>query len=158
MNRTAIEIGRTIREARLNKGYSNRSAFVQTRKLSGKITGEGLRKIEEGERVPKFHNLRLLADALDLSDDVVRSMEKKALKTNVERVTRRAGNIPVSFKIDGEPMKIATLPPHRKVEGFARDVVEELVKLVDKYGVLPEDLVHFRRHARHVLLKRLDPT
>lgn len=153
--KAAQEIGRIIREARLDKGFTTRASLVESRPLKGKITQEGLRKIEQGERVPRFKNLDLIARTLGLSKMKVHELERLALRTSIERVTKQISNSDVTFEIEGRPMKVKTLPPKKQVEHFVRDSVEELLKVVEKYGVLPDDLVHFRRTARHLLLKKL---
>ena len=153
-NTQAAVIGRTIMQARVDAGYS-RNALVHTRKLKGRITGEGLRKIEQGERVPRFENIKLLGDVLGLSDHKIRELQHLALEKNVERVTKRSGNASVTFQIHGKPVKVEALPPKRKTEAFVRSVVEDLIKIVDKYGVMREDLEHFRRHARNQMFKHL---
>lgn len=148
-------IGEMLMDARLKKGYRSRAQLVDTRRLRNKITQEGLRKIEHGERVPRLENIRLLAETLGLSKKKTKEMETLALEANIQRVTRRAGNATVSFEIEGKPLKMFALPPHRKTEKFVREAVVELVGIVDKYGVLDQDLEHFRRTARNVLLKRM---
>jgi transcriptional regulator with XRE-family HTH domain len=151
----AQEIGKIIRDARIDKGFPTRASLVGSRPLKGKITQEGLRKIEQGERVPRFENLELIARTLGLSDKSVKKLERLALQTSIARATRQAGNVDVSFRIEGRPMKVMALPPKRKTEAFVRGAVEDLLKVVNKYGVLPEDLEHFRSHARDILLKKL---
>ena len=151
----ALEIGRTIREARLDMGYTTRASLVETRPLKGKITQEGLRKIEQGERVPRFENLDLIARTLGLSKHKVKELKELALRTSIARVTHQMSNADVTFEIEGRPMRVTALPPKRNAEAFVREAVEELLKLVDKYGVLPADLVPFRRHARNILLHKL---
>ena len=151
----AQEIGRIIREARLGAGFSTRASLVESRPLKGKITQEGLRKIEQGERVPRFKNLDLIARTLGLSKKKVKGLEELALRTAVARVTHQVANSDVTFEIEGKPMAVKALPPKRKSEEYVRASVEDLLKLVDGYGVLAADLAHFRRMARHILLKRL---
>jgi hypothetical protein len=154
---TAIEIGKVLKNARLDSNNTSRRQFVQKKELKGKITSEGVRKIEEGERVPKLENIRLLAGALNLPKKQVKRLEDMALKKTVERATRKAGNISVTFKIAGEPMLIQRLPPKRKAEMFARDVVQDLIPVLGKLGVeIPEDIDLFRRTARSMVLKRLE--
>jgi transcriptional regulator with XRE-family HTH domain len=148
-------IGDAIMEARLANGYRSRASLVDTKKLKSKITQEGLRKIEHGQRVPKLENLRLLAETLGISQRKIRELEKLALEANIQRATRRAGNATVSFEIEGKPIKLFALPPKRKTEAFVRRTVDELVRVVNRYGVLPKDTEHFRRHARSILLRRL---
>jgi transcriptional regulator with XRE-family HTH domain len=155
MEKAAQEIGRIIREARLDKGFSTRASLVESRPLKGKLTQEGLRKIEQGERIPRFKNLDLIARTLGLSKKKIRELEDLALRTSIERVTRQVSNSSVSFEIDGKPMTVKSLPPKRQIEFFVRGTVEELLKVVDKYGVLPDDLEHFRRVARTIILKKL---
>lgn len=152
----AVEIGRAIREARLDHGFKSRAALVETKKLKGKITQEGLRKIEQGERVPRLENLRSLADALLIGPKKTRALEKMALEANVVRMARRAGNATVTFQIEGKPLRVDSLPPKRKTESFVREAVSNLVAVVNKYGILDADVEHFRRHARSILLKQLD--
>lgn len=151
----AKEIGDIIMSARLAKGYESRAQLVETKRIKSKLTQEGLRKIENGERVPRLENIRLLAETLGLSGRKIKKMEQLALEANIQRVTRRAGNATVTFEIEGKPVKMFALPPRKKTEAFVRDVVSELVSVVDKYGVMEKDVEHFRRSARNVLLKRL---
>lgn len=151
----AEAIGRVIKQARLDNGFKSRASLVETKKLKGVLTQEGLRKIEGGERVPKLENLHALAGVLGLGVQVTKALEKLALEANIKRVTRRAGNASVSFIIDGKPVKIEALPPKRKVEKYVREVVDKLVVVVAKYGVLEADLQHFRMNARHILLSNL---
>jgi transcriptional regulator with XRE-family HTH domain len=151
----AKEIGEAIMQARLEHGYNSRASLVETRKLKTRITQEGLRKIERGERVPRLENLRLLCETLGISRSRTKQLESLALDAVIQRVARRAGNATVTFEIEGRPLKVFALPPKRKTEAFVRDVVRELVSVVDKYGLLDKDVEHFRRHARNVLLKRL---
>lgn len=153
-NEQAAVIGRTLMEARKNAGYS-RNALVHTRKLKGKLTGEGLRKIEQGERIPRFENIKLLGDVLGLSDREVKKLQYLALEKNVERVTKRSGNASVTFAIEGKAIKVEALPPKRRTERFVRTVVDDLLKVVEKYGLMEADLEHFRRHARSAILKQL---
>lgn len=155
MPSAATEIGKILKAARLDKGYSTRASLVESRPLKGRITQEGLRKIEQGERIPRFKNLKLIARTLGLNKKKIRELEELALRISVERVTRQVANSSVSFEIDGKPMSVKALPPKRHVERFVREVTEELLKVVDKYGVLPDDLLHFRSHSRNILLKKL---
>ena len=148
-------IGDTIMDARLAKGYKSRLSLVETRRLRNKITQEGLRKIERGQRVPGLENIRLLCETLGISDRKAKQLEKLALEVNVQRAVRRSGNATVTLEIEGKPVKLFALPPQRKTERFVRGVVGELVALVGRYGVLDKDVEHFRRHARSTLLKRL---
>lgn len=150
-------IGDEIMQTRLMSGYTSRAGLVETKKLRGKITQEGLRKIEHGERVPRLENLQLLCEVLGISKRKTKEMEKLALEANIQRVARRAGNVTVTFEIEGKPVKMFALPPKRKTEMFVRDVVGNLVKVVEKYGVLEADIDHFRRHARAALLRQLAP-
>jgi len=156
MDSYAVEIGKTIRQARIDHGFKSRASLVGTKKLKGKITQEGLRKIEQGERVPRLENLRALAEALDIGPKNIRKLERMALEANVARVTRRAGNATVTFQIEGKPLRIDALPPKRKSEAFVRDTVHQLVEIVSKYGIMEEDVEHFRRYARSVLYKQLE--
>jgi len=151
----AEAIGRVIKQARLDQGYTSRASLVETRRLKGVLTQEGLRKIEGGERVPRLENLHALATVLGLGPRKIRELEKLALEASIKRVTRRAGNASVSFSINGKPVRINALPPKKKVEKYVREVVERLVVLVSKYGVLDQDVEHFRRHSRHILLSKL---
>ena len=158
MNNTqvaALQIGRTIRDARLDSGFKSRASLVGTKKLKGKLTQEGLRKIEAGERVPRLENLHLIAQTLGIGPRKTKELEKLALKTNIQRVTKRAGNATVTFSINGSPVRVEALPPRRKTEAFVRESVNKLVEVVQKYGVMPEDIDHFRRHARSILLQQL---
>lgn len=151
----AIEIGRAIETARLANGYESRQQLVDTRKLRNKITQEGLRKIEKGERVPRLENLQMLCDALGISGKKTKELAKLAVEANVKRLARRAGNATITFQLEGKPIKVFALPPKRKMESFVREVVTDLVSVVDKYGVLPQDIEHFTRHARSILLRKL---
>lgn len=148
-------IGEMIKDARLKNGYDSRAQLVGTKKIRARLTQEGLRKIEHGQRVPRLENIRLLAATLGISERKTKQMERLALEANVQRVTRRAGNANVTFQIEGRPIKMFALPPHAKTETFVRETVGELVKLIDRYGVMSKDVEHFRRHARNVLLKRM---
>lgn len=148
-------IGGMIRDARLENGYTSRSSLVGTKKLKNRLTQEGLRKIEQGERVPRLENLHLLCSVLGISKKKTTQMERLALEANIQRATKAAGNATVSFKIEGKPVKMYAVPPKRRTETFVRDVVGELVTIVRRYGVLDEDVDHFRRHARSALLKRM---
>lgn len=152
---TQTEIGQVIEEARKKAGYS-RDEFVQTAVMKGKMTSEGLRKIEKGERIPRFHNIRRLGRALGLDEKSVRELERKALEKNVERVAKNVPASSVTFQIKGRAMQTVKSPTTKKAEMFVRGAVDDLVRLVDKYGVMPEDLVHFRQHARSVLHKKLE--
>lgn len=152
----AVEIGRVIRDARLQLGYENRAQLVNSRPLKGKITAEGLRKIEAGERVPRLETIEELGNKLGLSKRRIKALQKIALETNIGRVTRRAGNVDVRFEIDGKPIRLTRLPAKKKVEGFVREVVDELTGLIDRIGGSQQDQDYFRRHARDVLIKRLE--
>jgi len=154
----AEAIGRVIKQARLDQGYQSRSSLVGTKGLKGVITQEGLRKIEGGERVPRLENLHALASVLGLGPKKTRELEKLALEASIKRVTRRAGNAPVTFSIDGKAVRLDVLPPKRKVEKYVRETVEQLISLVAKYGLLDEDIKHFRMNARHILLSKLRKT
>jgi len=145
------EIGKTIRRARVDKGYRSRASLVDSC-LRGVITQEGLRKIEMGERIPMLGNLHKIADALDIEAPVVKEMEEAALQKNISRAARRSGS-PKAFKVEGSSVRY--LPPRKELEKLVREIVTDLVELVDRYGVMKEDLDHFRMHARDELLKRL---
>jgi transcriptional regulator with XRE-family HTH domain len=153
MTTASLEIGKVLLEARQKKGYS-RNALVHTKKLKGKITGEGLRKIEYGERIPKFPTLRLLADTLGISDGRLRQLEKIALEKQVERLAKKTGREKVTFQIEGKPIRMLHIRADKHLEDKVRNVVEDMAKIVDMYGVMDEDVAHFRRHARTVLLKQ----
>lgn len=152
----AIRIGKAVRNARIDAGYTNRSEFVRTGKLKGKLTGEGLRKIEDGERIPRLENLRLLGEALGMSKKTVKDLERAAMTQAIERAVRSAGNADVEVKILGAPLRLLRLPVTRKVETFVREIVTELLSAVEKYGVMEEDINHFRRYARSSLLRHLE--
>lgn len=145
------EIGQTIRRARVDKGYRSRASLVDSH-LRGVITQEGLRKIEMGERIPLLENLRKITDALDIKASVVQEMEEAALQKNLSRAARRSGS-QKAFKVEGSSVRY--LPPKKELEKMVREIVTNLVELVGKYGVMEEDLDHFRMHARDELLKRL---
>ena len=151
----ARTIGAAIMEARLAAGYQSRASLVETKKLRSKLTQEGLRKIEHGQRVPRLENIRLLGETLGLSQRKLKELERLAMEANIARTVRRSGNATVTFEIEGKPVKLFALPPKRKTERFVREVVGELVKVVNRYGVMEQDVEHFRRHARSALLKRL---
>lgn len=151
----ATEIGNTLRQARLDMGYTSRATAVETKKLKGRITQEGLRKIEHGERIPKLENLQRLAETFGLSQKKTQELVRGALEANIKRAAKRAGNATVTFQIEGRPVRVHALPPNRKVEAFVRETVEKLLGRMEKYQVRPEDLVDFRMHARAILLKQL---
>lgn len=155
-NLAVTEIGTTLRDARLERGYQHRTDLAGTRKLKGKITAEGIRKIEESERVPKLETLKIIGDTLGLNTKTMKKLERAALKMAVTRSIRRQGNVDVSFRIEGEPVKLFAVPPARKVESFVRETIEDLVILLDKYGCAEQDQDHFRRHGRAILLKKLE--
>lgn len=139
----------------MDGGFHSRASLVETRKLRGVITQEGLRKIEGGERVPRLENLQALASVLGLGPKKTKELEKLALEANVLRASKRSGNASISFIINGKPLRVEPLPPKRKVEKFVREAVDVLVNLVTKYGVMDADVHHFRMNARHVLLSHL---
>lgn len=147
------EIGQVLMKARMDKGYS-RNALVHTKKLEGKITGEGLRKIEHGERIPKFATIRLLAQTLGLSDRNIRALERQALEKTVERITKKSGREKVTFQVEGRAVRQVTSPTDADLENRMRLAIEDLAKIVDRYGVMKEDIAHFRRHARGVLIQK----
>lgn len=154
----ALAIGKTLRNARLDSGHKSRRAFVHgSAVLKNRITPEGVRKIEHGERVPKLENVRMLAKALDLPEKKTKELETWALQASVGRVARRSGNADISFRIQGSPMQIQRLPPKKKAEDFTRAVVSDLMPILTKIGVeIPEDFDYFRRVARSTILKRLE--
>lgn len=156
IGREAIQIGRTIHDARIEAGYDTRPDFVNSRPLKGKITAEGLRKIEAGERIPRLETIEQIGRKLGLSNRRIKELQKMALSKNIERVTRRAGNVNVRFEIEGKQVHLTRLPAQKKVEGFVREVVEELVGLVERIGGSQQDQDYFRRHARSTLIKRLE--
>ena len=158
-NTTATRIGEVIFAARRDKGYASRASLVETVKLKGRITQEGLRKIEAGERIPKLENLRLLGEVLGLGVKKIRQLEKLALSESVKRVTRRAGNVSATVLIDSKPIRVESLPPKRKVEEYARKTTEEIMSLAEKLGwfKIPEDRAWFRRHTRQTILKNIHP-
>jgi transcriptional regulator with XRE-family HTH domain len=156
MNNTAEQqIGQIIEDARTKLGYDYRSDFVNTKTVRGKLTQEGLRKIERGERVPRMETLHLLGNALGLSKRRIRKLEEMALKKHVERATKRAGNVDVTINLEGEPIKVKSLPAKKKVYRFVQEAVDELAEIVYKYGVFDQDVEHFRQHAKEVLYKKL---
>lgn len=159
INNVAVEIGETLRKARLDRGYESRASLVETRKLRGKIGSEGLRKIEAGERIPRLENLRILGEALGLPERKIKELEKKALVVNVERQVRKAGNVNATVHITGTPVRVEALPPRRKVEAYARKTVNDLIVLADRMGwfQIEQDREWFRRHARSTLLRNLNP-
>lgn len=152
----AVEIGKALRQARLDNGFKSRAALVETKRLKGKITQEGLRKIEQGERVPRLENLRSLAEALSIGPKNTRKLERMALEANVLRVARRAGNATVTFQIEGRPLRVDAIPPKRKTEAFVREAISKFGPLLSKLGIeIEEDLLYFKRHARSILLEQL---
>lgn len=152
----ATQIGDTIRKLRLDGGYTSRASLVDSRPLKGKITQEGLRKIEAGERVPRLETLHRLTTALGASPSTVKRLETLALRTSIERATRRAGNVKVHFSIQGKPMDVESLPPKRKTEAFVRKTVSDLIEVAERLGLIAdEDDEYFRQHARHIILKNL---
>lgn len=153
----AKRIGKTLKNARVDMGYSKRRQFVQKTQLKNKITSEGVRKIEEGERVPRLENIRMLGEALELPEKTLKLLEKLALRANVSRVAKRAGNAKITFRIEGVPLQIQRLPPKRKAEEFARQVVSDIIPVLTKLGMeIPEDVDYFRRNARQAILQRLE--
>lgn len=147
-------IGDIIRKARETKGLS-RNALVHSKKLKGKITGEGLRKIEYGERIPRFPTLRMLADALGMSDSRLKQLEEQALEKQAERFAKKAGREKVTFKVQGRHVNLVGSRTHNaELEKRVRGAVEELIPLIDMYGVLMgDDKEHFRPRARQIILK-----
>lgn len=151
----AVEIGKVFEEARHKRGYS-RNAVVQTKKLRGKLTSEGLRKIEKGERVPRFETIRTLAEAFELPESQIRKLETKALELTVERTAKKLPRSSVSFQVKGAPLRIIQRPKaEKKQEAFVRGVVEELVDMIHKYGVMEADETHFRQFARNTIYKHM---
>lgn len=154
-NRTALKIGKVIEEARIGHGYTSRQSFVDTRRLKGTITQEGLRKIEKGERIPRLENLRRIGQTLGINDRRMKELEELALRENVKRVAKKSDR-QVVLHISGKPMVVNPLPPKKKHEDVTRRAVDRIVEAtVDKYGVLPEDIEHFRRYARAIILEEL---
>jgi transcriptional regulator with XRE-family HTH domain len=152
----AVEIGETIKKMRIDKGYESRSSFVESRTLKNKITQEGLRKIEAGERVPKIDTLRRLTKALGASSRVVKQLERLALEKHVERATRRAGNVDVKFSIEGKSVEVTTLPTKKRTEDFVRRTVDDLIEIGNRLGITDgQDEKYFRQHARNILLRNL---
>jgi hypothetical protein len=152
----ARTIGKELKNARIDSGYTKRRQFVAKSELKNKITPEGVRKIEEGERIPKLENIRMLCSALSLPKKKEKELENLALKASVSRVVRRAGNAKVTFRIEGVPVQIQRLPPKKKAEEFARDVVSDIIPFLNVLGVeIPEDIENFRRVARKAILDRL---
>jgi transcriptional regulator with XRE-family HTH domain len=147
-------IGQAFLEAREKLGYS-RNALVQTKKLKGKITGEGLRKIEHGERIPHFENIRLLGDVLGLSDRRIKELEKDALSARVERIVKKTHREKVTFQIKGRPLKMLTPQADKKMEASIRQSVDEMGKVITKIGGSSMDVEYFTRHARNILYKNL---
>lgn len=153
MNTQEIGIGKVLMNARIEQGYS-RNALVQTKSLKGKITGEGLRKIEYGERIPRFETLRHLANALGLKEKHIVALERQALEKTVERITKKSHREKVSFQIEGRPVRMVTTQSSSKLENKVRDAVEQMTSVMNLYGLMNEDVAHFRRHARTILLKQ----
>lgn len=155
-NAQAQEIGNTIRQLRLEGGYDSRSSFIGTKSLKGKLTQEGLRKIESGERVPKMETLHRLTHALGASPEVVKKLEHLALEKSIERATRRAGNVSVQFAIDGQMLDVSALPTKKQTEDFVRKTVDDLIEVTKRLGMDgPDDEKYFRQRARAVLLRNL---
>lgn len=154
----SVRIGETIRKLRVDGGFKSRASLVGSRPLKGKITQEGLRKIEAGERVPKLETLRRLTKALGASETTTKMLEDLALRKSIERVTRRVGNVKVRFSINGRPMDIERLPPKKKTEAFVRKSVSELMEVANTLGLLMEqDEEFFRLRARSILIENLSP-
>lgn len=154
----AVKIGKVIEAARLGAGYKSRAALINAPKIAGKLTGEGLRKIEHGERLPRLDNLRLLSEHIGIPEDKIQEMEKLVLKKSIERAARKAGNAQILFFLDGKPVRVTRLPAKKKAEEFARDVVAELELLGEKLGwwAIAEDKEWFRKQARNIILKKLE--
>ncbi len=150
-------IGRALEDARLSKGFTTRSELVSQQKLKGKLTQEGLRKIEIGERIPRLETLRLLAKVLGLKRSVMKPLEHEALKTNIMRTVKKTGNATVSFSLDGVPVKMWALPPKKKTEQFVRGTVTAMLKRLEKYGLSEQDLASIRMELREVLYSQLNP-
>ena len=148
-------IGAVIRDARLRAGYESRNQFVESVPLKGKLTAEGLRKIEAGERVPRMETIETLGRKLGFSDRRIRQLQKISLESNVVRAARRAGNVDVTVHMEGKPIHVSRLPPRRKVDGFVQEVVQELSGYIDLMGGSTDDVEYFRRKAKEVLLRRL---
>lgn len=149
-----VNIGRTIQQARVDKGYS-RSELVRSRKLKSILTSEGLRKIEKNERTPLPPTLKALADVLGIEGDARSQLEVAALQKRVEPLAKRAGRKTVEVKIDGEPLRVLNRAPSTEAETVVRNIVTELEGFVFKYGAMDEDLDHFRKNARAILHRHL---
>lgn len=154
----AVKIGKIIEAARLEKKFNSRAALIDQPKIKGKLTGEGLRKIEHGERLPRLDNLRLLTEYLGVPEPKIQEMEKLVLKKSIERAARKAGNAQILFFLDGKPIRITRLPSKKKAEDFTRSVITELEALGEKLGwwAIAEDKEWFRKQARAIILKKLE--
>ncbi len=155
----AQKIGKTVRDARLDAGYETRTSFLETAKMKKKLTEEGLRKIENGERVPRLRNLRLLCAALGLPHNETKGLEDLALRTNLERAAHQAGNEKCVVRVTGKTVSVRPDRAQLQEEEFARKSVNELIELITSMGGFSteEAETYFRRHARHVLLANLKP-
>jgi len=149
-------IGDVIKNARLKAGYDSRSQFVESVPLRGKLTAEGLRKIEAGERVPRMVTLERLGRQLGFSERRIRELQKLSLESNVVRAARQAGNVDVTVHMEGKPIHVSRLPPRRKVDGFIQEVVQELTMYIGLMGGSEDDVRFFREKAREALLRRLN--
>lgn len=151
----AKNIGAEIRNTRIRRGFVTRAAFLKEAGLN--LTQEGLRKIEAGERVPKLENLRRIGEVLRISPRRLKELETLALAFKVERVTRKAGNVTATVRIDGKPLRVESLPTQRKTEEFARKTTEEIMALAERLGwfKIPEDRDWFRRHTRQTILTNI---
>lgn len=152
MNVQTQDIGKALKQAREKMGYS-RNALVNTRALKGVITGEGLRKIEYNERVPRFPTLRKLADVLGIDKKHLSRLEETAFEKQMERVAKRANREKVTVRVGGKIVRTLHTPHDKKLEAKVRTAIDEMAQVVNMYGVMDEDVAHFRKHARSIVLK-----
>lgn len=154
----ALKIGRTVRDARLDAGYDTRASFLDTVKMKKKLTEEGLRKIEAGDRVPRLETLRRLCGALGLSTPTCKNLEELALRTNLERAAVQAGNGGCVVQVRGKVISARPAQAQPQQEEFVRKSVDEIMEVVGQMGgfATPDMKSYFRRHTRRVLLSNLN--
>lgn len=144
-------IGKTITKARLAAGYDNRVDLVETRVLRGKLTSEGLRKIEDALRTPRVETVQNLCRALSIPAKTEKHLKRLAVQAAVKRAARRAGNIDVKVKVGGQALALWHLPPTKKIERFVRDVVTDVTRLMDRIGIPDQDIDFVRKSTRGIL-------
>lgn len=65
MEKTSTALGQTIRNARVSKGYTQQQLADQIN-----VNLRSIQRIEKGEVTPRSYTLNLLADHLELADDI----------------------------------------------------------------------------------------